>query len=172
MEWVPAHVGLPGNEKADQIAKSAATMPFATLPPEPNSLLNSKSIIAGALKEAWQSSWTASNTGAALRVISPVIGKPLNMPDVPKHIEQSIHRFRTDTARVNVFEARIYPNTSPLCRHCLIPETRDHILRSCPAFAAARSSCLPNPVPDVDQLLREPLIRQTARFLMQIHRRF
>jgi ribonuclease HI len=64
--WISAHVGVPGNEAADQAAKEAAeSVPNARAnaepPPEPDSLwtliATAKSTIRRAMKNEWEQAW-------------------------------------------------------------------------------------------------------------------
>jgi ribonuclease HI len=64
--WIPAHVGVPGNEAADQAAKEAARTNPSTganteRPPETDSLrtltATTKSIIRRAMRGEWDTAW-------------------------------------------------------------------------------------------------------------------
>ena len=71
IDWIPAHVGIPGNELADAIARSAMTngTPDHTAP--------SKSEIYPQINEAimkkWQQQWKNTSTGHTYQSIQPNI---------------------------------------------------------------------------------------------------
>ncbi|EQL29773.1 hypothetical protein BDFG_07665 [Blastomyces dermatitidis ATCC 26199] len=56
--WIPAHLGVPGNEEADRLAKRAANPALNTEQPEPGQiwtlLATTKSTIRQAMKGEWE----------------------------------------------------------------------------------------------------------------------
>jgi ribonuclease HI len=74
LRWIPAHVGVPGNEAADRAAKEAAGHPsntqINTEPPEPETLhiltTTTKSTIRQAMKVEWDQNWETAKHGREL----------------------------------------------------------------------------------------------------------
>ncbi|EXU94924.1 reverse transcriptase domain protein [Metarhizium robertsii] len=73
--WIPAHVGVPGNEAADKAAKEAAghnanSRQTAEPPPEPEHLralmAPAKSAIRKTMKAEWEASWETAKHGREL----------------------------------------------------------------------------------------------------------
>ncbi|EFZ04324.1 Ribonuclease H domain protein [Metarhizium robertsii ARSEF 23] len=73
--WIPAHVGVPGNEAADKAAKEAAghnanSRQTAEPPPEPEHLralmAPAKSAIRKTMKAEWKASWETAKHGKEL----------------------------------------------------------------------------------------------------------
>ena len=56
LQWVPAHCGLPGNERADTLAKEAAGMAQEATPVDARTLSRAA---ARAARKKWQESWPA-----------------------------------------------------------------------------------------------------------------
>ncbi len=73
--WIPAHVGVPGNEAADRAAKEAAghdldTNRHVETPPDPENLrvlmATIKSTIRQMMRAEWDSSWANAKHGREL----------------------------------------------------------------------------------------------------------
>ena len=71
--WVPAHVGVDGNERADKAAKEASELPN----PSPIRIPYSdfKNIIHFHFKNKWQTRWSSLSTNAKLKAIHPSVDK-------------------------------------------------------------------------------------------------
>ena len=76
LQWIPGHSRVQGNESADSLAKTGASLPQ---PDVPDSMDTVKKMIKSNLKEEWLENWTNNNTGRAL----------YNNMDAPKKKDQS-----------------------------------------------------------------------------------
>jgi ribonuclease HI len=104
--WVPAHVGVPGNEAADQAAKEATgTNPSTGVnterPPEADSLrtltATSKSIIRRAMRDEWDAAWENAKHGRELFRLGVRPGKAILDTHIGTHraISSAITQMRT-----------------------------------------------------------------------------
>ncbi|GBN55965.1 Bumetanide-sensitive sodium-(potassium)-chloride cotransporter [Araneus ventricosus] len=71
LSWVKAHAGIPGNELADQFAKSAITEGNFLDIPAPHSFL--KKYIKNIILSDWQQHWGESDTGVRVREYVPFV---------------------------------------------------------------------------------------------------
>ncbi|GBO33224.1 Putative protein in type-1 retrotransposable element R1DM [Araneus ventricosus] len=71
LSWVKAHAGIPGNELADQFAKSAITEGNFLDIPAPYSFL--KKCIKNIILSDWQQHWGESDTGVRVREYVPFV---------------------------------------------------------------------------------------------------
>ena len=54
MQWVPAHCGLPGNERADALAREASALPQHQTPVDVRTIQRA---VARSAASSWQQSW-------------------------------------------------------------------------------------------------------------------
>ena len=60
LQWIPGHAGLPGNEKADELAKRGANLPQ---PENPVTYQTACQMIKSNLQEEWMNSWATHTKG-------------------------------------------------------------------------------------------------------------
>lgn len=130
--WVPSHVGINGNERADQAAKEALT---SNLIAEEIQLHNDlKNLLRRTITTKWQNLWQQSN--AKLRTIQPSVpaGK---LPHLNRRDMAVIRRLRIGHTRAT-HGYLMALNDPPTCAHCNSRLTVEHILTECPQYSESR----------------------------------
>ena len=158
--WVPAHAGIFGNEKADELAKAAANDIYVHEMPLPKTAV--KGIVLTALREIWNDEW---NTYPDARMTKYFFPRQcaLKSKKICKLSRLQLGRFvRIITGHNNLryYQSKLDINVSAYCRFCLQqPETFHHFVFECPSLHFSRQriflDCLPNVQMnwDVDKLL-------------------
>ncbi|GFT76648.1 RNase H domain-containing protein [Trichonephila clavipes] len=123
--WLPSHVGIIGNEQADNAAKSATThLPLAV------PLSDMKRVIMHHIFHLWQESWS-QQLDNKLHSVKPVIGAwpvmPLRRTDV------KLTRLRIGHTRFT-HRHLLFGERAPECPSCHVSYTVHHILIDCPVF--------------------------------------
>ena len=59
LQWIPGHTDIPGNDKADMLAKKGAQ---TTQPNKPITLQTAKQKVKQAYKKEWMDIWTSGST--------------------------------------------------------------------------------------------------------------
>ncbi|KAK4328568.1 hypothetical protein Pmani_001044 [Petrolisthes manimaculis] len=108
--WVPAHVGVDGNERADALAKAVVSNSRPPAGHHPVPAVDLRPYIDAAIRSCWQDRWDAVGANK-LRDIRQRLG---------------LWSFLMD---------RIHP---PYCDDCLIPLTVRYIIVECPSFEDLR----------------------------------
>ena len=129
MQWIPSHIGIKGNEIADQLAKQGSSLPQ---PQAPVSYETASRIIKTNLQEEWLNSWAMGTTGRNVyRYMSGP--RPKDAVNGLKRHEQSIiFQLRTGHVPLNGYLHRIKPQQSPACPLCNEPEeTVNHLFFEC-----------------------------------------
>lgn len=158
--WIPAHKGIEGNEKADQLAKAGRLCDVEPIPiPAKDAVRWSKNSI----RESWDSSWFR-NRDPFLRRIKP--STPI-WPDNPDPKSRRIlSRLRIGHTRLT-HSYRLDKTVPPTCPTCNLPLTVSHILTECLAYQNERSA---NGLDTALELvLSPPYEKQLIQFLKDTH---
>ena len=163
LQWIPGHIGLQGNERADTLAKLGSTCHQTDIP---TSYAVTRSAIAEIGKERWQRKWAASSKSRVFFEYKQAPSGRDPWHKLNRHDQSTIFRWRTGHAEINGHLNRINPERAPNCRHCSHPyETIEHLLVECPGLDEARRSLLPA-APSIATCLWGGVsqLRRTAKF--------
>lgn len=131
--WVPAYVGVVGNELADALAKAAASRPLVRCYPVPAS--DVRPGIRDAVRACWQGRWDAVGANK-LRSIRQELGD-WAYGGLSRRWETALVRLRIGHSRLtHGFLMEGVP--PPFCDDCLVPLTVRHLLVECPSLGDLR----------------------------------
>ena len=68
--WIPSHVGIPGNERADRVAKAALSLPISPVKVSAMDYLPRAKLL---MYKEWQEIWNCCD-GNKLHAINPTVG--------------------------------------------------------------------------------------------------
>ena len=134
LAWVPSHVGIPGNEFVDNLAKEALDfneilqlkIPFTDLKPHVNLLV----------RDHWQALWDAE-TENKLHSIQPQVDPPLQSSGLDRREEVVLARARIGHTHLT-HSCLLKGEPRPECVSCQCPLTVKHILIECADFGNVR----------------------------------
>ena len=171
LQWIPGHVNIQGNERADTLAKRGASCPQ---PDVPTSIENTKQTIRANKKEEWMNEWASGDTGRVMfqHMTTPKPKDSIN--ELKRNESVTIFRLRTQHVPLNSHLRRIGVTEDSSCPLCPCPdETVEHHLFECPALADLRAQHLP-PNPTIENTLythSEQLGKTHTYFVMSSSRR-
>ena len=97
--WIPSHIGIPGNEVADRLARDGAKHDDVdySVPLEQGDVSR---LVSAYICEKWQNSWNSSNTGHMYmyREIEPYVSTRINFVHNNRKKEIALTRLRIGRA--------------------------------------------------------------------------
>jgi len=128
--WIPSHVGISGNEKADLIAK-IATSNESIQTFHPHDTKQEITNIDKYVTNKWQEKYTTASTGSVYRAIEPKVSKNIKFKNANRQKEVLITRLRFGKCRLNKYLFDIKKHDDGQCMDCKVPETIQHVLLQC-----------------------------------------
>ena len=130
--WVPSHVGITGNERADVEAKAALQFPISDCK-VPH--CDYKQMITSQLTKIWQTQWDQADFNK-LHSIKKVIG-PTKFQGISRRRDEVVlHRARIGHTHVT-HSYLLKAEDQPQCSSCLCSLSVRHILIDCPCLASS-----------------------------------
>ena len=137
IEWVPSHVGIPGNTQADSAARDAI---------ENDEILNIKlhyydikALIKTLIFQRWQTSWTATN--CPLQRVRPVL-KNWKWYFKKRRDQVIISRIRTGTCLFMIKHHFSVDTPLDYCNTCKTKNNLYHLFFKCPQLTNHRVGIL------------------------------
>ena len=128
LQWVPAHIGLSGNERADRLAKEGSRL---IQPTPPATYEETKTLLRGSFRRGWAN----LNHGYQAQT------DPIRTLE-RKH-QTLIFRMRTGHCGLRTHLKRIGATATATCQCGEADQTSAHILQDCPLFDEQRQQSWP-----------------------------
>ncbi|XP_064482821.1 uncharacterized protein LOC135395655 [Ornithodoros turicata] len=145
LQWVPSHIGLPGNTRADAAARgahgAAATTMTTTIPLTPSACLIQIRRQTSRNTLAFSANAVAANT--FLHSIDPRMELTLSQR-LSRQEESILHRLRLDVALTPLLLSKMDRRTSPMCPCCAAVADIRHLLLHCKWYAGPRAALASN----------------------------
>lgn len=134
--WVPAHIGVRGNEWADKLAKGALKKECIDMEVK-YSKAEIKSIVKAKTCDKWQRLWDAGDTGRQYHAIQNQVGRT-RVTTREKKVEDVFSRMRFGHTKLNSTLYKIKKHDDGTCECSDSQETVEHVLIHCPMYHAER----------------------------------
>lgn len=130
--WIPGHMGVVGNEEADQLAKEALQHTQIEIKIK-ISKSEVKNIIAKETGRMWQREWDNGEKGRHMHNIQGCVGGTRNKFGNRRN-DVVITRLRAGHCLLNQYKFRIGKHETGCCDKCGKIETLEHVITECVAY--------------------------------------
>ena len=135
VQWIPSHVNVNGNEKADSLAKAGAALPQ---PEAPVTYLGAKTWLKDHFRSKWYQEWADNTTARGVFANMPRPSRSDQWWNLSRKHQSLVTQMRTEHCPTNSYFHRLDHNRDSNCRHCSqASETVVHLVTSCPALDMA-----------------------------------
>ncbi|KAG1714472.1 hypothetical protein GQR58_001470 [Nymphon striatum] len=160
--WLPSHVGISGNEKADFAAKSALSLPVE---PQVISYKDFYMYIFKHILSIWQSKWDGEINNK-LHAIKPKLGEWALACRKSRKEESILCRLRVGHSYLT-HSFLLRNEAQPVCGRCQQSLTVRHVLVDCAALTSVRSRFYP-PLP-WEEFFKEVDLYKLFKFLKYLN---
>jgi len=128
--WIPSHIDILGNERADSLAKQSLELPTINST-DYLELQEVFSIIKSHIISKWQKEYDSDLKGLHYKSICPVIDANNKFIDLNRKKEVQISRLRLGKVNLNERLFLINKHDNGLCISCQVREDINHLLLHC-----------------------------------------
>lgn len=130
LAWVPSHIGLTGNEQADQLAKTGLALPAVTEIAQQHTYTrrDCQKIAAEIIDKKWQAEYDLKTCGLHYKALEPTVNRQSKYNGKHRKYECIVSRLRIGHILVNANLHRFNPAVSNKCTHCDAIEDFNHYI--------------------------------------------
>ena len=148
--WTPSHVGITGNELADEEAKKTLTLEAISDKRLPKS--DYKILVKQAVRDKWKEEWRSLSRNKYRELTETP--KPLPGASSKNRLwERTVTRLRLGHSQLTHGFLMNQGNEPPICESCDVPLTIKHVLTECHLFRNQRRICFNSETTNLKALL-------------------
>lgn len=139
--WVPAHIGIKGNEEVDKLAKQALQKETIELQ-VPLSKSEIKVLIWSKLVKEWQDKWNNETKGRFLYNLRNKVNQNVKCIGKSRKEEVIFNRVVLGHSNLNSTLKITGKHPNGLCDHCNVEETITHVFLDCRKYEQERGTLM------------------------------